>query len=90
MPPQNEQHHHTKQGEYNQMFFLVVGLILYVIGAINILIAEFSESILWGLFGFFTQIGNILFAILHFDKCKKGLSYILLGILFIILAIVFA
>ena len=70
------------------MILFWIGMVLYFIGAIGILIEEFKESIIWGLFGLFTQIANILFAILYFDRCKKYLGLILAGIAFVVLGCV--
>ena len=36
----------------------------------------------------FTQIGHLIFALCHFDKCKKSLGIILLGIILIIIGAV--
>ncbi len=60
-------------------------LIIYLIGVIALLIDEFKEHILWGILGIITQISNIIFAIIHFDKCKKSLGLIVLGIVLMIL-----
>ena len=67
------------------MILLIVGAVVYLIGAIGLLIDEFKEHILWGLLGLFTQIGHLIFAICHFDKCKKSLGIILLGIVLMII-----
>ncbi|GEM_PF-4050580 len=72
------------------MFLVFLGLIFYIVGAIGFLIAEFKESVLWGLFGPFTQIGNLIFAVVHYDKCKKSLGYMLLGIVLMILGVIWA
>ena len=63
---------------------LFVGVVLYFIGAIGVLIEEFKVSIIWGLLGVFTQIANLIFAILYFKTCKRWLWLILLGIILII------
>ncbi len=63
------------------MILAVIGLIVYVVGAIGLLIDEFKESIWWGLAGLLTQVSHILFAILHFRECKKSLAIMLIGIL---------
>ena len=70
------------------MIFVVLGLVIYVIGGFGLLIDEFKESIAWGLLGLFTQIGHLLFAILYFDKCKKSLGVMLLGILLMVLGVI--
>ena len=67
------------------MILLIVGFVVYLIGSIGLLIDEFKEHIAWGLLGLFTQIGHLIFAICHFDKCKKSLGIILLGILLMII-----
>ena len=64
---------------------LFVGGVLYFIGAIGVLLEEFKVSIIWGLLGVFTQIANLVFAILYFKTCKRWLWFMVLGI---ILAIV--
>ena len=70
------------------MILMVIGIVVYLIGAIGLLIDEFKEHIAWGLLGLFTQIGHLIFALCHFDKCKKSLGIILLGILLIIIGAV--
>ena len=70
-------------------FLLIfVGLLLYLFGAIGVLIEEFKESIIWGLFGLFTQVVNVLFAILYFKRCKRWLGLMLIGFLLIIIGTV--
>lgn len=65
------------------MFLVVIGIVVYLIGSIGLLIDEFKEHLAWGLLGLFTQIGHLLFAVFHFDKCKKSLGLILLGIVLV-------
>ena len=67
------------------MILMVIGIVVYLIGAIGLLIDEFKEHIAWGLLGLFTQIGHLIFALCHFDKCKKSLGIILLGVILIII-----
>lgn len=64
---------------------VLIGFVLYVIGAFGIMLEEFKESIIWGLFGLFTQVVNVLFAILYFKRCKKWLGYMLLGIILMLI-----
>ena len=64
---------------------LLLGALFYLIGAIGVLVEEFRESIIWGLFGLFTQVANILFAILYFKRCKRWLGLMLIGLLLIVL-----
>ncbi len=63
---------------------LFVGGLLYFIGAVGVLIEEFKVSILWGILGVFTQIANLVFAILYFKNCKRWLWLMLGGILLVI------
>ena len=70
------------------MILMVIGIVVYLIGAIGLLIDEFKEHIAWGLLGLFTQIGHLIFALCHFDKCKKSLGIILLGVILIIIGAV--
>lgn len=65
------------------MFLVVIGIVVYLIGSIGLLIDEFKEHVAWGLLGLFTQIGHLFFAVCHFDKCKKSLGLILLGIVLV-------
>ncbi|MBR4416264.1 MAG: hypothetical protein IKS67_05800, partial [Victivallales bacterium] len=61
------------------MFYILLGIIIYLIGSIGILIIEFKEHIAWGLLGLFTQIGHGIFATFHFGKCKWYLACIVIG-----------
>ena len=63
---------------------IFIGLAIYVIGAIGLLIDEFKESIIWGLAGLFFQLPHVLFALLHFQECKKRLGLMLIGFLLIV------
>ncbi|MBO4618966.1 MAG: hypothetical protein J5654_02535 [Victivallales bacterium] len=67
------------------MLLCWIGLVIYVIGAIGLLIDEFKESLLWGLLGLIFQVTHLLFAILHFHECKKSLGVLLLGFLLMVL-----
>ena len=67
---------------------LLLGSLFYLIGAIGVLVEEFRESIIWGLFGLFTQVTNVLFAILYFKRCKRWLGLMLIGFLLIIIGTV--
>ena len=63
------------------MILGVIGLAFYIIGAIGLLVGEFKVSILWGLMGLLFQFPHLVFAIVHFQECKKSLGWILLGFL---------
>ncbi len=60
------------------LFF--AGLILYLIGLIALLVEEFKESIVWGLFCLFLGVAHFLFIILYFDRVKRWLGYMIGGI----------
>ena len=72
------------------MLLFWIGLVVYLIGSIGLLIDEFRESLLWGLAGLIFQVTHLLFAILHFQECKKSLGILLAGFLLMVLGIVFA
>ena len=63
---------------------IVAGIIIYLIGSIGFIIAEFKTSILWGLCGLLFQVVHIVYAILHFRECKKWLGFLLVGLALII------
>ena len=62
----------------------IFGLILYFIGAIGLLIDEFKTGCLWGLCGLLFPITNYVFAIIHFQECKRSLFCIVSGALLMI------
>lgn len=70
------------------MFLVVIGIVVYLIGSIGLLIDEFKEHVAWGLLGFFTQIGHLIFAVCHFDKCKRSVGLIILGIILMLMGVV--
>ena len=72
------------------MILVLIGGVIYLIGSIGLLIAEFKESIIWCLFGLFTQVAHIMFALIHFDKCKKSLGYMLLGFVLMLIGAAFS
>jgi len=72
------------------MILFLIGVGFFLFGGIGLLIAEFKESIIWGLFGLLTQVTHIMFALIHFDKCKKNLAYMLLGFVLSFLGWLFA
>jgi hypothetical protein len=67
------------------MILIILGIVVYLVGAIGLLIDEFKEHIAWGLLGLFTQIGHLIFAVCYFDKCKRSLGIILLGLALILI-----
>ena len=66
---------------------IIIGVVFYLIGTIELLIDEFKEHIAWGLLGLFTQIGHLIFALCYFDKCKRSLGHILLGIILMVVGV---
>ena len=63
---------------------VVAGIVIYLIGSIGFIIAEFKTGILWGLCGLLFQVVHIAYAILHFQECKKWLGFLLVGFALII------
>ncbi len=72
------------------MLFFWLGLIIYLIGSFGLMIDEFKVSILWGLLGLFFQLPHLVFAIVHFQECKKSLGLLLLGFLLMVLGLILA
>lgn len=70
------------------MSLLIIGVVVYLIGSIGLLIDEFKEHVAWGLLGFFTQIGHLIFAVCYFDKCKRSVGLIILGIILMLIGVV--
>ena len=60
---------------------VIAGFILFLIGSIGLLVAEFKAHILWGLTCLLFQIGHFIFVILYFDRAKRWLKYMLGGML---------
>ena len=54
------------------MILVLLGLILYLVGAISLLVDEFKESIAWGLLGLFTQIGHLIFPYCTSTSARKA------------------
>lgn len=67
---------------------VVAGIVIYLIGSIGFIIAEFKTGILWGLSGLLFQVVHIAYAILHFQECKKWLGFLLVGFALIIVGTV--
>lgn len=67
---------------------LIAGWVVMIVGWIMLLIAAFSESVLWGLACFFVPIVMLFYVIIHWSEAKKGLAVYLGGILLIIAAMV--
>ena len=68
---------------------VVAGIVIYLIGSIGFIIAEFKTGILWGICGLLFQVVHIAYAILHFRECKKWLGFLLVGLALIIMGSVF-
>ena len=60
---------------------LFIGGLVAFIGAIWLLVIMFQDSILWGLLGLFLGIPCLIYAFMHFDKCKKPFFIWLSGFL---------
>jgi hypothetical protein len=61
-------------------FLIVVGALIYVVGAIWLLVAIFRESILWGLGSLLVPLAALIFVILHWDAAKRPLVVGLIGL----------
>ena len=71
------------------LWLLVTGFIIYLIGSIQFLIAEFSVSFWWLIGGIFFPIIDIVFLCVHFHeawpltkKCLIGALLLLAGVFF--------
>lgn len=49
----------------------LVGVIMALVGGIQLLIEAFKEHILWGLAVFFTGIGGLIFTVMHWDRAGR-------------------
>ncbi len=68
--------------------FIGLGLIIYFIGGLEFLIAEFRMSFWWVLGGIFFPVIDVVFLCVHFNeawpatkKCLIGLLIVLMGAL---------
>ena len=66
---------------------LVAGVVMMLIGAIQILISAFRESILWGLGCLFLPFCALIYLIVHWEDAKSGFFLKLKGIFVIVLAV---
>ena len=75
--------------EYIGIGLFAIGGITLVVGAIMLLVAAFSESILWGLGCLFIPLVPLVFICMHWSEAKRpfliklaGLGVIFLGGIF--------
>ena len=66
---------------------VVIGLIIYLIGSIQFIIAECRESVWWFIGGFFIPILPLIFLCVHFHEAWPSMKKILLGILLIAIGV---
>jgi hypothetical protein len=64
-----------------------LGLIVYLIGSIQFLIAEFRESFWWLLGGFIFPIINFVFLCVHFREAWPSTKISLIGFLIILVGV---
>jgi hypothetical protein len=60
-----------------------IGLIIAFVGAIMLLVAAFSESVLWGLVCLLLPGATLIFVVTHWDRTKRGATTYLLGAIFL-------
>ncbi len=59
---------------------VILGVIVFIIGAIGSLIAAFKTSLLWGLGCLFITPVSLIFLVLHWDVAKNPFFLQLIGI----------
>lgn len=64
------------------------GIALLLLGGLAFLIAEFRESVLWGVGGLLFAPINLVFLILNWEKAKNAFFLQLYGVGFVILGAV--
>jgi hypothetical protein len=64
-----------------------LGLIIYFVGSILFLIAEFRESFWWLLWGFICPIVNLVFLCVHFYEAWPSVKICFIGLLIILIGI---
>jgi hypothetical protein len=65
------------------------GVILAFVGGIWMLVLAFKESLVWGLCSLLIPFVLLVFALMHWDTCKKAFGIWVAGVLFYVGAIVF-
>jgi hypothetical protein len=66
----------------------LVGFIASAVGGIMVLIKAFQNSVLWGLGSLIVPFVIIVFAIMNWDECKKGLLIAIGGVVLAIIGTV--
>jgi FtsH-binding integral membrane protein len=61
------------------LMLILLGLVIFVVGGIEFLIAAFQERIWWGLGCLFIPIVQIIFLIVHWQAARKPFSRQLVG-----------
>jgi uncharacterized membrane protein len=64
---------------------LVIGIIIYLIGSIQFIIAECRESVWWFIGGLIFPIVPFIFLCVHFHEAWPSMKVILLGFLLMII-----
>ncbi|MHC4248319.1 MAG: hypothetical protein ACYS9X_04250 [Planctomycetota bacterium] len=68
----------------------LAGGVVSLVGGIMILIEAFKENIGWGLGSLLVPIVALVFAFMHWDRCKKGFAIWAIGFGLFILSVVLA
>ena len=66
--------------EYVGIALCVLGGLVTFVGAIMLLVAAFSESILWGLGSLFVPFVGLIFIFMHWDVSKRPVLIKLAGL----------
>lgn len=69
---------------------LLIGIIIYLIGGIQFVIAECRESVWWFIGSFFIPILPFIFLCVHFHEAWPSTKKMLLGLLLLIIGSVMA
>jgi hypothetical protein len=65
--------------QYVGMALCGLGGLVILVGAIMLLVAAFSESVLWGLGSLFVPFVGLIFIIMHWDVSKRPVLVKLAG-----------
>lgn len=76
--------------EIVSLALLAIGAIIAVISGIQLLIAAFRTSFLWGLGSLIVPLVSLIFVVTHWDQAKKPFLLQLVAIPFIVLGVILA
>ena len=69
-------------------FLFLIGVAITILGALGLLLAAFSESVLWGLGCLFFSPVSLFFIILYWDRAKNPFLLELLGIVIMVVTLI--